>query len=524
MPLILLVILLLFDTLAAYAIPSFPTAEGYGANSIGGRVGSVYKVTTTTDNNNPGSLRYCITRTGPRTCVFTTGGTITLTSRLDIENPYITIAGETAPGGGIQLRDNSLLVITHDVIIRHLRLRPGENVPDPADTDAIIVTTSGAYNIMLDHLSMSWAIDETAGLWDGPHDVTYQWSIVSEPLPCPTPIPPGCGGHKGFLVGASNSPYNWTVHHTLLAHNDDRNPLIEVGSGTAWINNVIYNWGGEIMNIWPVYGQIHINVIGNYFKQGPNSQNKKPIARWKDSNDNSTYSPNSELYHSDNYDTVFGTDVVRDSGTGTGTRIVVIGSPLSHPTVTTQAVVSAYSLVLANAGATKPARDSVDTRVVGHVQNGNGAIINTVSSVGGYPTLSAGTAPTDTDNDGMSDAWETLCSGTLGTLNPNSADGQTALSGIDTKVNGYTALEVYLHEMAGDREINTCGEQLLTSLLPPNTLSTSASTTVTAPSVPTSLSTSASSSISGPSAPTSLSTSASSSITFPSSPSGISTP
>lgn len=173
----------------ASSVPAFPGAEGFGANSVGGRGGRVIEVTNL-DDSGPGSLRAAIEADRPRTVVFRVGGTIELQSGLEITNPFITIAGQTAPGGGITLRndpsnaDTSLKIETHDVVIRYIRSRPGPSTELHGTLDAITIGNQegGTYNVIVDHSSFSWATDEVVNSWYDAHDITIQWSIVSEGL------------------------------------------------------------------------------------------------------------------------------------------------------------------------------------------------------------------------------------------------------------------------------------------------------------------------------------------------------
>ena len=170
----------------AAAIPAFPGAEGFGANSVGGRGGRVIEVINLNDSG-PGSLRAAIEAEGSRIVIFRTGGTIELQSGLNIHNPFITIAGQTAPGGGITLRHDpsrntgvSLGIWTHDVIVRYLGVRPGPSIEESCCVDGVSI--QGGHDIILDHVSASWAVDENVNSWYDPHDFTIQWSIISEGL------------------------------------------------------------------------------------------------------------------------------------------------------------------------------------------------------------------------------------------------------------------------------------------------------------------------------------------------------
>src|SRR5690606_17601334 len=169
----------------AAPVPAFPGAEGFGAFTPGGRGGRVIAVTTL-ESDGPGSLRAAVQAKGPRIIVFRVGGLIDMKGGIAIEEPFVTIAGQTAPGDGICLANGSLTIRTHDVVLRHLRVRVGDGPTggNPENRDALCIAGSGdeAYNIVVDHCSFSWALDENVQTWRGPRDITIQWSITSESL------------------------------------------------------------------------------------------------------------------------------------------------------------------------------------------------------------------------------------------------------------------------------------------------------------------------------------------------------
>ena len=211
---------------------AFPGAEGYGKYTRGGRGGAVYAVTTLADAG-PGSLRAAVEASGPRTVVFRVSGTIALESPLTIRNPNITIAGQTAPGDGIAIKNHPLMIGADEVIIRYIRVRLGDQTD--ADTDA--VSARYVRNIILDHVSASWSVDETMSIYHA-DDVTVQWSLVSESLYL-THHDKGAHGFGG-IWGGNRSTY----HHNLLAHHSSRNPRFASGCGTTdFRNNVVFNWG-----------------------------------------------------------------------------------------------------------------------------------------------------------------------------------------------------------------------------------------------------------------------------------------
>jgi pectate lyase len=439
-----------FWTYAQAATLAFPGAEGFGRLAEGGRGGKVIEVTNL-NASGAGSLRACVEASGPRTCVFRVGGTIDLGGRnLHVLNPYLTIAGQTAPGDGIVIKGGGFPIQTHDIIIRYLRIRPGiwgSNL-DARNNDAIQVirkTGVSVYNVIIDHCSLSWAVDETASVYgggDGVKDVTFQWNFITESLNCAN-HDEGCHG-KGFLIGGGAT--NLSFHHNLLAHHPDRNPLLSSGNLDV-VNNVIYNRASQGATVFPSEGVTKANIVKNYFKPGPSTSSLVPIRLMG----NQTYHSGSMAYLAGNIDTVYRPnnsrpelDIVRF--TDGPPNLPVAGSRFSYPSLESETdAIQAFEDVLVNAGATLPVRDTVDLRIVNEVKQGKGKIIDNPSQVGGYPTLASvsRSGSYDTDHDGMPDSWE-LAYG----FNPNDAsDGPQDADG-----DGYTNLEEFLNstEPGGD--------------------------------------------------------------------------
>ena len=406
-------------------------AEGAGRWSTGGRGGDVYVVTNLNDSG-PGSLREAIDASGPRTVVFEVSGTIYLESDLSITNDNITIAGQTAPGDGICLAGRQLMVEANDVLIRFIRVRPGDNAG--VEVDAIWVR-SGT-NIVLDHCSASWSVDETLSVSDDARDVTVQWCMITESL---NNSVHSKGEHGYASLIRSHHGAAISFHHNLFAHHKARNPRpgnylshTEDPDGQLldFRNNVIFNWGGT-------YGGYNVdtdsvskyNFINNYYVRGPNSSGSE--AFYESCPYSQAYFAGNWMQHSepsDPWDLVIGT-------TGGDYKQ---SQAFEVAPVTTDTAPEAYTKVLAYSGAAFK-RDSVDSRVVTTVLNGTGGIIDDEQDVGGWPTLSATTAPVDTDRDGMPDDWE-LARG----LDPNSASDRND----DRLGDGYTNLEEYLNGIA----------------------------------------------------------------------------
>lgn len=411
-------------------LPAFPGAEGYGAKAVGGRGGQVIEVTSLNDSG-PGSLRDAVGASGQRIIVFKVSGNIRLLSTLSIRNPYITIAAQTAPGGGITLYGYGLRVQTHDVIIRGLRFRAGDITgdADPYNIDSLHILGSGnpVYNVIIDHSSISWGIDKNIGVWGNQdqlgvalHDITIQWSISSEALNSSF-HPKGNTHSMGMLL---SSVANVSIHHNLIVHNNARNPKFSKGTTGESINNVIYDWG----NYPTVIQDAMVNIIGNYFIEGPSHTNsKKGIDVWS----------GGPIYVEGNIGPQRPTNNGDEWNAVDGDRLAQSLSYVVPPSgIRTQTAFEAYELVLDHAGA--PMRDAVDARIVQQVRDRGGSLISSQDDVGGWPDLAQTTPPEDNDHDGMPDTWETARG-----LNPNNpSDGNDDRDG-----DGYTNVEEYINSL-----------------------------------------------------------------------------
>lgn len=441
-------------------LPAFPGAEGHGKYTNGGRGGRVIEVNNLNDSG-IGSLRAAIESSGARIVVFKVSGTIKLAANLVIRNDNITIAGQTAPGDGICIRDYPVIVDADNVIIRFMRFRMGDEAMQ--ENDAL----GGRFhkNIIVDHCSMSWSTDECVSFYIN-ENFTLQWSIISESLRVSV-HDKGAHGYGGIWGGK-----NASFHHNLLASHDSRNPRLGEAKGDEYAltdlvdlrNNVIYNWGGN-----SCYGgeAMNANIVNCYYKPGPvTTKTERIISIDKLVEDGYAisnmwgkfYIDGNVLSASDRATTdnwAYGVYNQFNSKYGAVPQAdkdaMRLSEPLNPGEVTTHTAELAYNKVLYHAGASL-FRDPVDTRIIHDVSTGtatfmdggNGStkgIIDTQSAVGGWPVLNSTPALTDTDGDGMPDEWEIANS-----LNENSPDDAQL-----TTVDGlYPNLEVYLNSLVSD--------------------------------------------------------------------------
>lgn len=439
-------------------LKAFPTAEGYGRLSKGGRGGRVIKVTNLNDSGE-GSLRAAVEATGARTVVFDVGGVINLKSKLVIkkENPLLTIAGQTAPGKGVVVHGWTFgLIGGADIVLRFIRTRVGTSSGETMD--GMGITGADANNVIYDHCSISWTIDEAFSS-RGASNFTLQRTLISEAL--------NEAGHEKYPAGtqhgyaASIGGDIGTFHHNLLAHCSGRNWSLAGGLGKSPVefsgrldirNNVVYNWKNRTTD----GGAHEVNFVNNYYKPGPASEVFVALnAQIENFPGTQSYffSGNVMPGRFDESSQDKGRKVSYVNRTGADWDIFV-DKPFFDSYVNTQPAGTAYEDVLADVGANVPVLDDHDKRVIDETRKGTykysgsrtklPGLPDNEADVGGlesYPEMKR-PADWDTDNDGMPNAWET----THG-LNPaEAADGNAkTLSKI-----GYTNLEMYLNELAKD--------------------------------------------------------------------------
>lgn len=448
---------------------AFPGAEGGGMYVTGGRGGKVYHVTKLTDDGSEGTLRYGIEKESrPLVIVFDVAGVIPLAKALKIQSGNLTIAGQTAPGDGICLKNYNFRIAASNVIIRFLRFRMGDEAATEDDALNLYTGNNDIHDVIIDHCSMSWSTDE-CGSFYGMTNFSLQWCILSESLRNSV-HEKGKHGYGGIWGGA-----NAAYHHNLLAHHDSRNPRIDhdyvstLKGPVSLINNVIYNWGdnscygGESK---PGSDFKKYNIVNNYFKPGPATASGK--VRFLDP---TTNCKNCDSAHPDQVvpghfymsgNTMDGNDgYTADNWSGKATTasaalIATIKADAifryeKESALSLHSAQDAFSRVVDFAGASLK-RDSVDERVAKETKDGiftfsgsNGSgkgFIDTQSDVGGWPSY-GGAKVTDTDGDGIPDAIEDAWG-----LNKNiAADG----AAVTLDKNGrYSNLEMYLHYLVKD--------------------------------------------------------------------------
>lgn len=462
-------------------IPAFPGAEGGGMYTFGGRGGKVITVTNLNDDG-PGSLREACETGGARIVVFNVAGIIRLKSPLSIRAPYITIAGQTAPGDGICIAGETVWIDTHDVIIRHVRFRRGETNVGRRD-DAIGGNAVG--NIMLDHISASWGLDENMSIYRhmyedgtgktpdkfGTVNITIQNSIFSEALDT-----------WNHAFGSTLGGENCSFIRNLWANNAGRNPSIGWNGIFNFANNVVFNWvhrsvdGGDYRALY--------NIINNYYKPGPLTPKDSPVGHrfLKPESGRSKLSyrqygrcfvhgnimEGNDRVTKDNWDGGVQVEDLPDAGEYT--TAMKWPTPLPMPYMNIMDAKEAYNFVLKNAGASFPRRDAVDERILRVVKTGvieyaenvsledvpqfqhrrlppdsyKMGIITDISQVGGYPEYK-GVPYKDSDGDGMPDAWEKKYK-----LNPNDPSDANG----DINGDGYTNIEKYINGIDPTKKVD----------------------------------------------------------------------
>jgi hypothetical protein len=437
--------------------PAFPGAEGFGKYATGGRGGRVIEVTSLEDKDRwgtiyPGSLREALNTEGsdPITIVFRVSGIIELTSELKSKRSNMTIAGQTAPGDGICIKDGTIKLSGDNLIVRYMRFRPG----DETRLQVTGLNIENAKNIIVDHCSFSWSIEENATFYDNMY-TTVQWCILSEAL-YDSYHSKGARGYAGQWGGQYAS-----YHHNLIASCYSRTPRFngshsnDIFAVQDFRNNVIYNYG-KGSSIYgggcEIYADTNsdgnndagsfINFAYNYLKPGPAYSEGVFVQPWR-AREDVTPQGYAEWYIAHNK-IVGHADITDDNWLGVdiskvGSKDSIrVNKPHAVDSVLTSIADSAYKLVLANAGVIRPVRDAVDMRIISEVENETGQIIDSQTEVGGWPeylTPLEENIPVDNDKDGIPDYWEED-----NDLDPDDPEDGKTIAG-----DGYSNLEHYLN-------------------------------------------------------------------------------
>ena len=474
------------------AAKAFPSAYGFGADTTtGGRGGTVLFIDNL-NNSGTGSARAAFEASGPRIIIPRVGGTINLTSAITITDPFCTFAGQVAPGGGIYFNgvhggstDTYIRIHTHDVILRHLRVRAYSSADPPLwESTPMLVwgSTNPVYNVVLDHCTMCWATDENLDIFGDCRDVTIQWCLIADPRVTGDPdgAPPSYPAPGfGSLIGSNNtkaSVFSVSLHHTVFANNKGRAPSYRPyftttgGVTPPWgvfdfRNNLVSTWN---VNNWSFIGRGFYNVgtynnwvatfpaqpfvvgnwVGNHWIKG---------ATGVSANDVLTVGPDTQTYMANNLGPAspsipldgFSIQVTHNArrydgdslspyffhhGAWDNTGFESL-TPFTAPAIEEQDATEILALLTTEAGATLPAKDTQWTDIMNAVIANN----STFGDKTNAPTLASGTYPTHSQPDGIPDTWKTA----------NGLDTGTDYTGVNAP-NGYDWVENYINETAGD--------------------------------------------------------------------------
>ncbi len=434
---------------------AFPGAEGFGKYTTGGRGGRTYIVSNLEDKG-PGSFREAAEANEKRIIVFAVSGTIRLQSRISIKG-NVTIAGQTAPGDGICIADQPVVLGGNNIIIRYLRFRMGDRMQNKGKVDGSGSDDAfggiGKKNIILDHCSMSWSTDEVCTVYNG-DSTTLQWNIIAEPLNYSYHFETGDKDFENHGYGGIWGGKHMSAHHNLFAHCVSRNPRFAGIRSTGeelvdYRNNVLYNWGQN--NIYGGEGG-NYNLVNNYYKYGPSTSRN---VWFRIVNPSKTETIGFGKYHVEG-NFVSGSDEVTkenrkgvhmgNGGTDADKTVALQEKPFANEVIRPQSAKEAYESVLMSAGASFR-RDTLDQRIINDVKNGTGRIIDVQggfphgtafeTTLHAWPLLKSVSAPADADRDGMPYDWEKKKG-----LDPSSADGH-----LHTMDKHYTNIEIYINSI-----------------------------------------------------------------------------
>jgi len=444
-------------------IPVFPGAEGFGTKTSAGRGGIICQVTNLMDSG-VGSFRSCLEISGARIIIFRVGGEIKVKSTLNVSQPFVSILGQTAPGDGIMVRADDhvtgpvLKISTHDVLLQHLRLRAGASVMESCCRDALSIgnkTPNNVFNVVVDHVSMSWGSDEVADIWYDSNNITISRSIISEGLNKSTNIGTKKLGGRGFIIGSRGS-HSISFHHNFLAHNYQRNPLVKSVGVTDVVSNLVYHWVSRAAGVEAEYGDTRVNFVNNKFI-AMNSRDPRQSSdrRWGDISIEA-HGHKVSIYLDQNYGyrrKYFFQSQSRLLGVGRNKYVKSLNylsdERHSAPKITETPFSSLETELIKDVGANLPRQDSTDLRLFRELVTRKGKMTDCVSetdapsrevcknNVGGWPVYMATAGELDTDNDGIPDEWE-YANG-LNKFDPSDA--------ISTHKSGYMQVERWAHSM-----------------------------------------------------------------------------
>jgi len=436
-----LVALMFISTGTLAQQPVIPGAAGFGMNTPAGRGGEIFRVSNLSDDGK-GSLRACVEASGPRVCIFEVSGTIRLNGNLNITSPNLTIAGQTAPAPGIMLRDASLVIKASDVLIQHIAVRAMK-----------IAGVVPVKNVVIDHCSISWAIDENLSAFENTDNVTISNSIIAQPLHDSIHSK---GAHGfGVLIDSNNINSRFSMVGNLFAHSHARNPRSNAVD-FVFVNNVVYNAGAMTVMLYNNPGSASDNsIVGNVFIDGPNTTaDLIRLTGATDGDGNNEIILGTRLYLSDNSATGASSDpwsIVHNKSSLSREFLEVTSAPTWPASLQVWPTSGDVALdqVLNGAGSRPADRNSVDAKIVSEVKNQTGSIINCVEAdgtsrcaknAGGWPKLASNVRALSVPS------------------NPNA----------DSDGDGYTNLEEWLHQMAAEVEGRSVAKQpVVTTPKPP---------------------------------------------------------
>lgn len=420
-------------------IPAFPGAEGYGSYAKGGRGGELI-IVSNLNNSGPGSLRDAVERKGPRTILFEVGGIIDLESTLTIANPFITIAGQTAPEPGLTIRGHQLSVQTHDVVVRFIRFRPGDYLKakgkdvDWGSLDAVDIgleDSDEVHDIIFDHCSFSWAMDENIGIWHHSKNVTIQNSIISEGLHY-NRLHPTTG--KALLIGLFSDQIS--IIKNLFAHNYERNPFMNSNGHLDFRNNIIYNGGDRVLRFNSGSGQEQtVNLVKNVIIEGPESDYTNEIQIRLNSNDiyngkifaDKNLTDQNTRFNEDNWRMVINQQSLKPFPPQKARSYVQF--PVKN--TTTLPAEDLYNTLRQNIGVTLPQRDHVDERILHDVEHKTGKYVASPQQTFGWPKHDETKQKLD-----VGSVWQKQHN--IDLFNPEDANA-------DYNSNGYSNLEEFIN-------------------------------------------------------------------------------